>query len=107
MTVSTNTNTKRIMRLIIALILAIVAVALAFKEPPQTFDAKPATSWKGFHASSKKGEIRVDFKAEDGSDDFVFAHRLDLVGDARTRGFAQGALLTKGKSFIYFFAFDI
>lgn len=42
---------------------------------------------------SKVGEIYIPFTAEDGSSDFVQMSRLDLVGDARTRGYDHGYLM--------------
>lgn len=80
------------------LLLAVLAVAFAqteFPEPPPTFQAAEFTKWdEDFTvAKSRRSTIDVRFTAADGSPDAIQMKRLDLVGDAKERGFAHGALL--------------
>jgi len=75
-------------------LLAVVAVATTYPEAPAIFDAIPHTTWGRRHEKSRVGEILVPFTAEDGSADQIKMIRLDLVGDAKTRGYAHGFLLS-------------
>lgn len=64
---------------------------VSYPVPGATFDAKTYTTWSKFHKSgSKKGEV---FVPVDGSGDYIKVYRLDLVGDAKARGLAQGSLM--------------
>lgn len=72
-----------------------VAAATDYPAAPPIFDAKPSTTWGRRSGKSRLGEINVAFTAEDGSSDFVKMFRLDLVGDAYTRGYDQGFLMHK------------
>lgn len=75
--------------------LQVIAVALGqegYPDPPPTFEASKYTSWaEGDVAGSRKGTIDINF----GSDDYVKMFMLDLVGDAKQRGYAHGKLLAK------------
>jgi hypothetical protein len=76
--------------------LSAVASATEYKPAPPIFNALDYTTWSKRHSGkSRVGEIYVPFTAEDGSDDFVKMTRLDLVGDARTRGYDHGFLLAE------------
>ena len=44
-------------------------------------------------AGSRRGMINVDFKDENGNDDYINLFRVDLIGTNQQRGFAHGALL--------------
>jgi hypothetical protein len=83
--------------LLVALSSLSAIFAAEYKAAPPTFEAKPNTVWNHLRkaGSSRRAEIGIDFKADDGSDDFVHMYRLDLVGSAYERGYAQGFLLSK------------
>lgn len=83
------------MKLLICLLVVVVALVCAYKEAPRTFEAKDFTRWGKFHEASKKGSIKVDFTDDAGNADVIELTRLDLVGDAKSRGIAHGALLAK------------
>jgi hypothetical protein len=78
-----------------------VVRSTTYKTPPPTLEAKDFTKWDNVKRSgnSRRAEIHAEFKAEDGSDDFVHMYRLDLVGTAYERGYAHGFLLSKGSYF--------
>jgi hypothetical protein len=59
------------------------------------FEASEYTTWNQLRrvGKSRRAEIDISFKAADGSDDQVQMVRLDLVGNAKERGFAHGSLL--------------
>jgi hypothetical protein len=83
---------------VLAVLSSLSAVFAAnYKAPPPTFEAKQYTVWNNLKraGSSRRAEIGIDFKAEDGSDDFVHMYRLDLVGSAYERGYGHGFLLSK------------
>jgi hypothetical protein len=87
-------------RFVLLLIVAVVAVVCATNYPvaAPTFEAKDYTTWhKTMVKKSKRADIRVDFKAADGSDDYVSMTRVDLVGNVYDRGYAHGYLLAKGE----------
>ena len=87
------------LQVLVTLVFAATAIAGTYKEAPPTFLAKDYSSWDlKKSGSSRRGKIQVDFKDAEGKDDFVLLTRLDLVGDAKARGFAHGALLAKGIS---------
>ena len=73
------------------LVLALVSVVLAdYPAPPQTFNAADWTKWEDVSVKdSKRAMVDISF---DGGD-YIKLFRLDLVGDAKARGFAQGALM--------------
>jgi len=78
--------------------LALIAVVAAttYPEAPPIFEALPHTTWRKLrHEQSRVGDIQIPFTGEDGSADQVSMIRLDLVGDAKARGFAHGFLLSK------------
>lgn len=81
--------------LVASLFTCIFAVqSIDFKTPPPTFEASKFTTWdKRSISGSRKGKIYVSFKDSQQNDDYVAISRLDLVGDARSRGYAHGALL--------------
>ncbi len=84
--------------LLTACLAASATAANVYPEPPPTLDPKPYTTWdKLSHKGSRKGRISVPFTGSDGSADSVNMYRLDLVGDAKTRGYAHGYLMAKGK----------
>lgn len=71
--------------------------AIDYLTPGATFDAKAYTTWNSEKVgSSRRAEIYVDFTGEDGTADFVHMYRLDLVGNAYERGYAQGYLMSRG-----------
>ncbi len=72
-----------------------VALCATYQTPPPTFEAKEYTNWNNLKRAgkSRRGDIYVPFKANDGSDDFVSMTRVDLVGNAYDRGYAHGFLL--------------
>lgn len=73
---------------------AALAEATEYKPAPPMLNALEYTTWsKRRSGKSRVGEIYAPFTAEDGSEDFVKMTRLDLVGDARTRGYDHGFLL--------------
>eukprot|EP00605_Chrysophyceae_sp_TOSAG23-4_P002433 GSChrysophyteH1.ASY1.ANO1.2692.1 assembled CDS len=80
-------------------LLSVLAVAFAnadYPEPPQTFTASKYTTWDSENvANSRRSVIDIQFKDANGKDDFVKMERLDLVGTAKERGFAHGALIAK------------
>jgi hypothetical protein len=78
-----------------------VVWSATYKTPPPTLEAKDFTKWDNVKRSgkSRRADILADFKAEDGSDDFVHMYRLDLVGTAYERGYDHGFLLSRGKYF--------
>jgi len=82
----------------LALVLGVLACAFAantYPAPPVTFAASKYTTWlKTKVGDSKRGEIDIQFQDSSGNPDYVKMVRLDLNGDAKTRGFAHGALLT-------------
>jgi hypothetical protein len=76
--------------MIVVLALFVVVAHAAYPTPPPTFDAKTYTTWAPVDIhGSRKATIYVPFNGTD----FVSMARIDLVGDAYTRGFAHGALL--------------
>lgn len=86
-------------RWILLLVAVVVAVVSATTYPvaPPTFEAKSFTTWqKKLVQKSRRADIQVDFKADDGSDDYVTMTRLDLVGNVYERGYAHGYLMAKG-----------
>jgi hypothetical protein len=58
-------------------------------------DPAPHTTWSDSYGESRKGFIDVPFKDQNYNDDNVHMYRLDLVGDIKQRGYAQGYLLAK------------
>lgn len=83
---------------VLAVLILPAIYATDYPTPAATFEAKEYTNWNNLKRSgkSRRADIHVDFKAEDGSDDFVHMYRLDLVGSAYDRGYAQGFLMAKG-----------
>ena len=81
------------LKLVVTLCLAAAVHVLAdYPAPPQTFDAHDYTKWSDVVVGeSKRAEIDINF---DGGD-YIKLYRLDLVGDAKARGFAHGSLLAK------------
>lgn len=74
--------------------LIIIGIIAAYDPPGRTFDAKSFTQWHDRSVKgSRKASIDVSFTDEDGDSDYIKLVRLDLVGDAETRGFASGSLL--------------
>src|SRR5689334_14627340 len=90
-------------------LLASVVSGTVYPEPPPTLDPKPYTTWNKIGVKgSRRGDISVPFTNADGTTDSVNMIRLDLVGDAKTRGYAHGYLLAKGllhRKFAYIFSF--
>jgi len=86
--------------LVAAFVILALGCALALKgnypTPPPTFEAKDWTKWDlRKSGKSRRANIDVKFQAADGSDDYISMTRLDLVGTAYERGYAQGQLLNK------------
>ncbi len=89
---------NRCFALLVAVVIAVLTAATTYPVPPPTFEAKDYTTWhKKLVQKSRRGDIRVDFKADDGSDDYVSMTRLDLVGNVYERGYAHGYLMAKGR----------
>lgn len=83
--------------LLSAVLVASATAANVYPEPPPTLDPQPHTTWEKLgHKGSRKARINVPFTGPDGSADSVDMYRLDLVGDAKARGFAHGFLMAKG-----------
>ena len=85
---------------ILFFVLSIILSAVAdtvYPDPPATYQAADYTKWNWIHKAgdSRRAEINVQFTAADGSADYISLIRLDLQGDAYSRGFAHGKLLTK------------
>lgn len=84
---------------VVALVIAAAAAAASSSYPPpqQTFTASKYTRFspRDIVGKSRMGVIDVQFTAADGSKDYIQMKRLDLVGDAKERGFAHGALLAR------------
>ena len=79
-------------------LIAYMAAATDYPTPGATFAAKDYTVWQHRKVqNSRRADVTVNFKAADGSDDYIHLFRLDMVGNPYERGFAHGALLTKGK----------
>jgi hypothetical protein len=73
-------------------LLALVSVYADYPDPPQTFQAADWTKWDDVSVKeSKRAMVDISF---DGGD-YIKLFRLDLVGDAKDRGFAQGALMAE------------
>ena len=72
------------------LFLAIASAHADYPDPPQTFQAADWTKWDDVSVKESKRAM-VDVSFDDG--DYIKLFRLDLVGDAKDRGFAQGALM--------------
>jgi hypothetical protein len=97
--INNHTEGRMFIATLFLVLLAVPVVRSAdYKAPPPTFEAKDFTKWDNIKRSgkSRRADIHVDYKAEDGSDDFVHLYRLDLVGNAYDRGYAQGYLMAKG-----------
>lgn len=79
----------------LCVVLHVIVVVLGqsvYPDPPQSFEAAKYTNWQdGDVAGSRRGTIDINF---DG-DDYIKMYLLDLVGDAKQRGFAHGKLLAK------------
>lgn len=87
-------------QLLIVIAVLFAPAVLAVREypvPAATYDAKDYTTWNNLKRAgkSRRAEIQVDFTADDGSADFVHMFRVDLVGNAYDRGYAQGYLLAR------------
>ncbi len=85
---------------LLAVLLAVVAIACKglkqeYQTPPPTFDSRDYTTWhKRTINRSRRADVTVNFKADDGSDDSVHLFRLDMVGASSfDRGYAHGYLL--------------
>lgn len=95
-----NQENEKMLSVTFFALLAVLPFILAidYETPGQTFEAKQYTVWNNLRRAgkSRRAEISVDFKAEDGSDDYIHAYRLDLVGNSYDRGYAHGYLLAKG-----------
>eukprot|EP01040_Poterioochromonas_malhamensis_P020470 gene20470-24437_t len=77
-------------------LIAYMAAATDYPTPGATFAAKDYTVWQHRKVqNSRRADVTVNFKAADGSDDYIHLFRLDMVGNPYERGFAHGALLTK------------
>lgn len=77
-------------------VLACAFAATVYPDPPATFAASKYTTWlKTKVGDSKRGEIDIQFQDAAGNPDYIKMVRLDLNGDAKTRGFAHGALLAE------------
>lgn len=88
---------KAIFTVIIAALATISTLAATYPTPPPTFQAKEFTHWSLKRAGkSRRADINIDFKAEDGSDDYIHLYRLDLQGTAYERGYGHGYLMAKG-----------
>jgi hypothetical protein len=88
---------KAIFTAIIAALATISTFAATYPAPPQTYEAKEFTHWSLKRAGkSRRADINVDFKAADGTDDYIHLFRLDLQGTAYERGYGQGYLMAKG-----------
>jgi hypothetical protein len=76
---------------LVALSALTVLFATEYAAPGATFDAKTYTTWSKIHSNgSKKGQVNVPV---DESGDYIKVFRLDLIGDAKARGIAQGSLM--------------
>ena len=72
------------------------AASTDYKTPPPIYAGSEYTTWtKSFckdklicKSPSRVADIVVPFKNQDGTDDSVSMKRLDLIGDAATRGSA-------------------
>lgn len=82
--------------MLLSLLAATSVSATDFPSAPQIFQAKQYTVWdkRRIH-NSRVGEVNVQFQNSEhnNEDDYVRVTRLDLVGDAKTRGFDHGYLL--------------
>lgn len=74
-----------------ALVLALAAVAGARADYPPLLDPSEYTSWTSTSNDglSRRAAVAVPFVNGSGAEDVVALTRLDLVGDAGQRGFAQ------------------
>lgn len=73
------------------------AVKTDYPTPAATYEARDYTNWNLHRVGkSRKALVDVRFTAADGSEDYVTVTRLDLVGNAYDRGYAQGQLLHEG-----------
>lgn len=83
--------------LVVLLAFSSIATAIDFEEPGPTFQAADYTTWSSHLQvkGSRRANIDVEYVNDDGENDYVSMIRLDLVGDAATRGYASGALLAK------------
>lgn len=77
------------MLFIFALVFCAIVQIQGFQNPPPTYEAKDYTTWYGTSGNSRVGSISIPA----GDSDTINLYRLDLVGDAYTRGFDHGALL--------------
>lgn len=93
---------KMIASLVVLLaLIAYMAAATDYPTPGATFAAKDYTVWQHRKVqNSRRADVTVNFKAADGSDDYIHLFRLDMVGNPYERGFAHGALLTKGNRLV-------
>ena len=65
-----------------------------YPEPPAIFEANEFTKWKALKSgSSRRADVNVPFTNKDNEADNIHLYRLDLVGDAATRGYDFGALM--------------
>lgn len=90
------------MQVILSAILCLLStwsiLGATYQTPPPTYEAKDYTQWNLKHTGkSKRANINVNFKTEEGADDYISLIRLDLVGNSYDRGYAHGFLLAKGK----------
>lgn len=77
--------------------LTATVTATEYPEPPQIFDySAQTTTWDKIKSgNSRVGKIDIPFVGTDGSEDAFQMTRLDLVGDAHTRGYDFGFLMAK------------
>ena len=70
-----------------------ISPTTTYVTPPPIFDALSHTTWSRTSANSRIGDITVPFTNTDGNEDNIKMYRLDLVGDAHTKGYDHGYLL--------------
>ena len=77
------------------LFLATYSLATEYKPAPQTLEAKDHTTWKSLVNGCRRGEIQANVPTPSDPYDSVSMIRLDLVGDAKSRGYCHGYLLAE------------
>jgi hypothetical protein len=70
-------------------------LATEYKPAPPTLEAKDYTSWKSLVNGCRRAEIYADVPTSLDPNDSIKMIRLDLVGDAKSRGYCHGYLLAE------------
>lgn len=83
------------MKLIFSFLFLTCALAVEYKSAPQTLEAKDHTTWKSLVNGCRRGDISADIPTSMDPTDSTSMIRLDLVGDAKSRGYCHGYLLAE------------